>query len=79
MARRPARPAADRARILQRLEKAMGDEWIEDGRIGIGAGIPRLGRDVGDPRHDLDAGLILSLHARSSGGGSASTIGAGKG
>ena len=57
----------------------MGDEGIEDGGIGIGAGIPRLGRDVGNPRHDLDAGLILSLHALSGGACGASTIGAGKG
>ena len=57
----------------------MGEERIEDGRIGIGAGIPRLGRDVGDPRHDLDAGLILSASCSRVVVSVASTIGAGKG
>ena len=80
MARRPARAAADRAGILQRLQKAMRDEWIEQGRVGVGAGIPRLGRNVGDARGDLDAGLWLFRHARRGWSDrGASTIGAGRG
>jgi hypothetical protein len=35
----------------------MRKERVEDGRIGIGAGIPVSGRHVGDARHDLDTRL----------------------
>ena len=57
MPRRPARASADRAGAFERSEEGMGDERIEQRRIGIGARIPVRGCHVGDARHDLDACL----------------------
>ncbi len=54
----------------------MREEWIVQGGVGIGAGIPGLGRNVGDARGDLDAGLLLFRHARAGVISGASTIGA---
>jgi hypothetical protein len=40
----------------------MGEERIENGRVGVGARIPRGGRDVADPRHSLDTMLKFAAH-----------------
>ena len=54
VARRPARAVADAARFLQRLQEAVGEERIEDGGVGIGAGVPRL-----RPRYRRSAARLL--------------------
>ena len=60
MRRRPARAAADRARSLERVEKGVGDEWVEPFALGllgraarrIGARVPRRRVEGGDRRGD---------------------------
>ncbi len=47
----PAAFATDRAGVLERLQEGVADEGIERCRIGIGAGIPLRGIDVGDGRY----------------------------
>ena len=62
VARRPAGAPAHRSGILQRLQEGVREKRIERGGIGIGAGIPGLGRDVGDLRYDLDLCGTRSAH-----------------
>jgi hypothetical protein len=62
VARRPSRPPAHRSGILERFQEGVREERIVGCRIGIGAGIPGLGRDVGDLRCDLDFCGARSAH-----------------